>query len=164
VLATFKGHTNSVFTIDFSPDGRFLSSTASLDRSVHIWCMRDGSSKQLLDTEMSSITSCVMSPDSGRYVAAGDGGGMVRIWDFRSGQLIQRWNTKGGLLWSLAFTVDGKGLLTGGPDKTLRRWDTSSLTGSRRGELVGNIDEEMKCLTFRGHTVRPPFASFLFGL
>jgi len=166
----FKGHTDGVLTVDFSPDSRFLLST-SLDKSVRIWCMRDGSCKRLLDTDMTYITSAAMSLDSGRYIAAGDYYGVVSIWDFRTRHVVQKWKAgrKSQHLWSVQFTLDGKGLLGGGKGGTLKYWDISSLLasqpGSTIGELVsGNIYEEMECLTLQGHTVRPPFASFIFGL
>jgi WD40 repeat protein len=118
VLAMFKGHTSPVYSVDFSPDGRFLVSGSS-DNSVRIWRMRDGSSKKLLDTNMSLIYCTALSPD-GRYVAAANYDGMLRIWDFRSGQLLERWKAKGCCTTSVfcGIHVGWKGLLSGGEDKT----------------------------------------------
>ena len=156
----FEGHKYPVSSVDLSPDGRFV---VSVSFDIRIWCMRDGSSKQLLDTNMSLVTSVAFSPD-GRYVAAVNDLGKLRIWDFRSGQLLERWKAKGHAhpLWSVVFTTDGKRLLSGGEDKTMRFWDVSSLTVNQpapRRFLVdgGNVDEENEHLTFRRHTVRDPF-------
>jgi WD40 repeat protein len=109
---------------------------------------------------MTYAYSAAMSPD-GRFVAAGDGNGILRIWDFRSGRLLRRWKAQGDMrgLWSVVFTSDGKGLLGGGGDKSLRLWDISSLvagqSGSRRGALVSGVtDEGDESLVFCGHTVR----------
>ena len=96
VLATFKRHTKTVFSVDFSPNGRFLLS-GSFDRSVRIWCMPNESPNKLLDPEMTFVTSAAISPN-GRYIAAGNEDGILRIWDFRSGQLLQRWKPKGSAL------------------------------------------------------------------
>ena len=81
----FKGHRSYVLSVEFSHDGRYLVS-GSLDSSVRIWRIRDGSSRNLLDTGMSLVMSIALSPD-GRYVAAANADGMLRIWNFRSGQL-----------------------------------------------------------------------------
>jgi glucose repression regulatory protein TUP1 len=167
----FKGHEGTVYSVDFSPDGRFLVS-GSHDRSVRIWRMRDGSARKLLDSDMSFVYYTSLSPD-GRHVAAGDADGVVRIWDFRSGQLLEKWNameaellekwnaTETAELLSVVFTSDGKGLLSGGEDNILRFWDVSSLTANpsssrtRRGAVDdGNINEEKIISTFRGHAVR----------
>jgi WD40 repeat protein len=83
VVAVFK-HFGIVPSLDFSPDGRFLVS-GCFDSSVRIWCLRDGSSRKLLDREVFFFTSIAISGD-GRYVAAADYNGMLRVWDFRSGQ------------------------------------------------------------------------------
>jgi WD40 repeat protein len=104
---------------------------------------------------MSLVFSAKISPD-GRYVAAGDFAGMLRIWDFRSGRLLQRWNAQHSLS-TVAFASDGKGLLSGGGEKSLRLWDINLMVGQSgsRSELVGdNNEDEKECLTFQGHTVR----------
>jgi glucose repression regulatory protein TUP1 len=156
-----------VFSVDFSSDGRFLVS-GSLDSSVRVWCMRDGSSKRLVGGTTSFVTSVALSPD-GRYVAAASVDGMLRIWNFRSKQLLKKWNEKGHdqSLRTVVFTSDGKGLLSGGQDEALKSWDVSSLVGnrsaSRRGSADGcNIDEKSRVLTFQRHAVRFSFASFGF--
>ena len=91
--------------------------------------MRDGSSRVFLDTQ-ARYYSLRLSPD-GRYIAATDYPGMLRIWDFRSGQRV-KWRAhsdekKDRPPATIAFMPDGKGLVTGSWDKTLKYWDVSSL-------------------------------------
>jgi WD40 repeat protein len=154
VFARFGGNNEiACLSVDFSPNGRFLVLGST------VWCMRDGSSKKFLDDKMSFITAMAISPD-GRYVTAADHDGMLRIWNFRTRQLLGRWKPKGPAqpLWSVVFTSDGEGLLSGGEDETLRSWNVDSLMvnqlGSRRGAIdEDNVDEEKELLVFRGHTV-----------
>jgi WD40 repeat protein len=69
--------------------------SGSTDSSVRIWCMRDVSSRKLLDDdhELSFVTSVAISPD-GRYVAATNDDGMLRMWDFRIGRLLEMVETQ----------------------------------------------------------------------
>jgi WD40 repeat protein len=68
----FKGHEGTVYSIDLSPDGRFLVSALLTARFV------SRSSRKLLDADMSAAFSIASSPD-GRYVAAGYSDGMLRM-------------------------------------------------------------------------------------
>ena len=75
-------------------------------------------------------TSTVFSPD-GLYVAASHNDGMVRIWSIRTGQLIRRVKAHVERVYGIAFMPDGKSLVSGGGDNSLKYWDVSSLYKSR---------------------------------
>jgi len=52
---------------------------------------------------------------------------VVRIWDVASGALVERLRGHRDSVYSVAFTPDGKGLISGSLDKTLKYWDVSGL-------------------------------------
>lgn len=109
---------SDVVDLDFSPDGRsIVSSGGSILRISNV---RDGSST-VLNGEKRTISyeSNKFSPN-GRYVAAGDDRGFLRIWDSRTGQLVGKWGGQRDTLASLAFTPDGKGLVSGSLDRTIK--------------------------------------------
>ena len=108
--------------LDFSPDSRFLVS-CSYDGTVRIWRMRDGFSKLLEDKYASSFYSVKFNPD-GQYIAAGGADGMLRIWSVRLGQLVEKWTAHGGVVNSVVFTLDGKGLVSNG-ENSWKYWDIS---------------------------------------
>jgi len=83
--------------------------------------MRDGFSKLLEDKDAFSFYSVRFNPD-GRYIAAGDGGGMLRIWNVMS-QLVEKWTAHEKVVSSVAFTPDGKGLVSSSGDWTWKYWD-----------------------------------------
>jgi WD40 repeat protein len=123
-----------------------------------MWSLRDGSSKKLLDK--GSITySIAFSPD-GRHIASADYHGWLRIWDARTGQLLDKWeghhDTQNGLC--EAFSPDGKGLVSGGGDGILRYWDVSSLAGMEtcKGRVIGGAPGQrfQQIRIFEGHTAR----------
>ena len=93
-----------------------------------MWDMNTRESKVLQNNDYSTDalrqTIVAISPD-GRFIAAGYSSNTdVRIWDVSSGTLLinrLRGHRKGIL--SVAFTPDGKGLVSGSIDGTLKYWE-----------------------------------------
>ena len=154
--AMFNGHKSEVNSIAFAPNGRSLVS-ASDDRSVRIWNIRDGSSKVLPVTGSPGyFNSVAFSPD-GRYVAAGNMDSSLCMWDSRTHKLVAKWQGHTSDVGSTEFTPDGKGLMSGGSDNTVKYWDVS-LLGNRQGSSTGTVvnDEQgfREVRSFLGHDVR----------
>ena len=137
--AILKGHKHAVYSIAFSPNSRSLVS-ASADGSVRIWNIRDGSSKVLPVIGLPSyFVSVVFSPD-GRFVAAGNLGYTLWIWDSRTYRLVAMWKGRMDTVWCIEFTPDGTSLICAAFNGTVKYWDVSSL-GNRRGVSTGTIEE-----------------------
>ena len=51
--------------------------------------------------------------------------GLIRLWDGVSGKELERLPGHAGLVHSVRLSSDGKTVLSGGADKTVRRWTTS---------------------------------------
>jgi len=94
--------------------------------------MRDGFSKVLKDKNASFFYSVKFTPD-GRYIAAGNRDGMLRIWNARTSQLVEKWTAHGTVVRSVAFALDGKGLVSSGGDGTWKYWDISLLESAELG-------------------------------
>ena len=77
-VRTLQGHTNWVFSVAFSPDGRYLAS-GSRDNTVRVWEVATGQHVRTLQEHTRGITSVAFSPD-GRYLASGSGDATVRVW------------------------------------------------------------------------------------
>ena len=73
--------------------------------------MRDGFSKLLDDNSACSFYTVKFNPD-GRYIAAGNDYGVLRIWNVRTSQLAEKWIAHGKIVQSVGFTPDGKGLVS----------------------------------------------------
>src|SRR5437867_1588337 len=94
------GHSDSVNSVAYSPDGQLLASGSS-DRTIKVW-RNDGSFVKSLaipydiNHQLSDVLSVAISPD-GTLIAAGvqqvGGGGQytsaVQIWRIFDGQLVQ---------------------------------------------------------------------------
>jgi WD40 repeat protein len=94
------------------------------------------------------------SPD-GRYVAAANDDGLLRIWDSRTYQLVAKCEVALGnmLPKPLIFTPDGKGIVVG--NRALQRWDFTlhREIHSERHIVKGTMNQISE---FNGNSVRHP--------
>ena len=80
--ATLKGHTDQVYAVALTPDGRKLA-TASFDATVRLWDLATGTEEKVFagptgHTKM--ILSIAVHPE-GRLIASGGIDGSLRFWD-----------------------------------------------------------------------------------
>ncbi|MCE2403030.1 hypothetical protein J4G08_19410, partial [Candidatus Poribacteria bacterium] len=68
-LDLLTGHTNSVSSVSFSPDGNTIAS-GSLDKTIRLWNTRTGIQIQTLIGHTSPVNSVSFSPD-GNTIASG---------------------------------------------------------------------------------------------
>ena len=151
--AKFKRHESSVNGIAFSPNGRSLVS-GSLDHSVRMWSLRDGSSNILPVTNRASFFLSVTFSPNGRYIAGGNMDNSLWIWDSRTNKVVATWLGHTGSVWCTVFTPNGKGLMSGSKDQMIKHWDVSSL-GTQRGPSRGPGEQGFpEIRRFTGHNVR----------
>jgi WD40 repeat protein/tetratricopeptide (TPR) repeat protein len=79
------------------------------------------------------VTSAVFSLD-GRTVLTGSKDGSAQLWNVTTGRPVGEPMLHPGCVWAVAFSPDGKTIVTGG-DKGARLWDVTS--GKPLGDLLG---------------------------
>jgi len=111
-LYRLNGHTETVYSVAFSPDSAVLA-TGATDSTLRFWKTRDGtplrtiSLADLKDGFDTTVAVIAFSTD-GKLIATGSGGsGMppaVRLWNTSSNTPVKTWAAQGE--W-LAFSPDG---------------------------------------------------------
>ncbi len=50
----------------------------------------------------------------------------VRVWDIQTGRELRSWNSKQGTVYSVAFSPDGRLIVTGGSNRDVKMWATET--------------------------------------
>ncbi|OOF90635.1 hypothetical protein ASPCADRAFT_519059 [Aspergillus carbonarius ITEM 5010] len=133
-LQTFEGHSMSVLSVAFSPDGRTLA-TGSHDGTIKLWDTATGVEQRTLTGHASIVPSVAFSPD-GCTLASGSDFGTVKLWNTATGVEQRTLTGHSDIVWSVAFSPDGRTLASGSHDGTIKLWDTA--TGVEQRTLTGH--------------------------
>jgi len=120
-VATLKGHEGSVWSVTFSPDGKFLAS-GSEDYTVKVWEVGSWREVATLKGHGSVVKSVTFSPD-GKFLASGSWDKTVKVWDVGSWREVATLKGHEGDVYSVTFSPDGKFLASGSWDKTVKVWE-----------------------------------------
>jgi WD40 repeat protein/serine/threonine protein kinase len=158
-----RGH-KLIRAITISPDGRWaLSSGGTLqsqggkpirdDCTVRVWDLGAGTEVGKFETPSPALSLALMA--DGRQVVTGGSDGVMRVWDLAKlgitppstdtipkPSLLQGHE---GVVNAVAFSPDGKYVLSGGADKTVRLWDPGT---SKEVKRFAGLTEAIRSVGF----------------
>ena len=124
-------HTNSVFTVAYSPNGASFVS-GSKDDKILLW---DTATYQLKASLTGYPDAIAFSPDSSILAIAGRDK-KIKLWDAVSGEHQLTLTEHTDEVYSLVFNPDGRTFAGIGGDSTIRLWD--AVTGEHLQTITGH--------------------------
>ena len=116
-------------SVAIAPDGEIVATGA--DGKIY-FLSPQGDMRGELQASPTPVIALAISHD-GKLVAAAGVRGSVAVIDRKTRKLEHTLVGPGLPVWSVAFFPDGRTLLTGGTDRTIRRWDAVS------GDPIGSV-------------------------
>lgn len=150
LVATFSGHTDSVQSVSFSPDGSLIAS-ASRDKTIKLWKISGHELIRTLSGHEFTITAVAFAPETipgGYDLASGSTDKSLAFWKVDSTQMRKMSPLHGSTVTAIAYSRDGRLLATGTADAMLRLWDVASgrvlreFTGDENGVTAVAFSED----------------------
>jgi eukaryotic-like serine/threonine-protein kinase len=123
-LYTYRGHSNTVVAVAWSPDGQRLAS-GSWDGTVQVWDAFTGDHAVVYRGQGAAVNAIAWSPDGTRIASAG-GDGRVHVWDTATGSDLVTYSGHAASVTSVAWSPDGARIASGSWDGTVQVWDPDS--------------------------------------
>jgi len=128
IIAKWTGHEGDIASVCWNRDGgRILS--GSYDGIAMVWDAESGNNILAIKTGHRAVFSTIYSPDETMIASGGESGEyeVIKIWDANTGKFIAK--LEGDTFttaYFLAWTADGKTLISGSYDSSIRTWNTTT--------------------------------------
>jgi WD40 repeat protein len=148
-IVTLRGHRLEVSAVAFSPDGRLLASSGSVDGTVRLWDLARRRQVAILGQHPDRGVDVAFSPD-GRLLASAGGEGTVKLWDVATRRTVAVPPGPYDFRHRVLFSPDGR-LLAETSGKTVKLWNVA---------ITHSAGTRQPVATFGGHTSWIPALAF----
>ena len=144
LVYTYKGHSGRIGEIAWSPNGKYIASTA--DHTIHVWEAMTGKRIQSIDVLLNTGSdyggrTFAWSSDS-KYLVAGFSDNTAKVIDVATGEIRLTYTGHTAPISQVAWSPDGKYIASAADDKTIQVWDAMTgrlvLTNKGYPDPMGN--------------------------
>ncbi|TPX74781.1 hypothetical protein CcCBS67573_g03935 [Chytriomyces confervae] len=134
VVRSWKAHEAPVLAMAFDKSSTLVA-TGSADSTIRVWDVDRGYATHLFKGHSGVISALTFfnGKSNNILLASASDDCKVRIWDLKTKKCVSVLDNHVSVVRGVAFSVDGRYLLSGGRDKILNVWEVSS------GELIKTI-------------------------
>lgn len=125
-LVRLTGHGGPITDLAYSNWDTLIS--GSKDETVRVWSRHEDlwGLETTLRSFAAIVTAVAASPAHRETVASGGGDGSITLWHIASSKPCATFRKHSSRVTGLAFSADGKVLLSGSSDRTVRLWSVES--------------------------------------
>ena len=154
-LVCLEGHNSDVNVVKWSNDLQLFASCSS-DKTIRFWDIRDYKYINILSAvqyaDINDIS--IFSKGGDTIVAVGHTDGLVTIWDYSKQCVIKEIYQHNVAVRSVAFSPDGKYLLSGSFDSTIKIYDINNNFNN-----IGKLEHGDKVVSCKWHPEIPLIVS-----
>ncbi|WP_069804678.1 eIF2A-related protein [Thermogemmatispora onikobensis] len=126
LLVTYYGHTSTITSLTWSPDGSSLASS-DLKGSIEVWNPLTNTQRYRYEPRAGAgIAYTVAWSPNGHYLAAAFQNHTVEVWNTETGQRIYSFTRHTDIVYALAWSPDSRRLASGGGDNSVWVWDATT--------------------------------------
>jgi len=130
-LYTYRGHSNIVWKVAWSPDGKRIASGGD-DDTVQVWDATTGGNVYTYRGHSHAVLAVAWSPD-GKRIASGGDDKTVQVWDATTGGNVYTYRGHSDHVYAVAWSPDGKRIASGSgfhlispTHNTVQVWDATT--------------------------------------
>jgi hypothetical protein len=125
---TLTGHQGlfaAIRSISISPDLPIVA-TGSEDTTIRLWNIDTGVKSRILAGHQKSVETIAFHPHQSGLIYSGDRAGVIKLWQADLGTELISIDSQQSKVNCLAISPDGKLMVSGGSDKTIKLWNIGS--------------------------------------